>query len=137
MPKVSCLIPSELVYVFYLDFLYVFLCCVSTKEGTWNNRQTFPHHLPIAPPSQCLCESNKLRALSYFQRNLLPTPTHVSLLVCTRRKAVFSCSKPAPLNLRPERRVGEKQRRVPAQMMHIAILRINEAVVQLTNKYLV
>ena len=47
---------------------------------------------------------------------------------------IFPRSKPAPLNLRPERRVGEKQRRVPAQMIHGAIFQIDKAVAQLTKK---
>jgi hypothetical protein len=50
---------------------------------------------------------------------------------------IFPRSEPVPLNLRPERRVGEKQRRVPAQMIHGAILQIDKAVAQLTDKYLV
>ena len=40
-------------------------------------------------------------------------------------------------NLSPERRVGEKQRRVPAQMIHGAILQIDKTVAQLSDKYLV
>ena len=55
----------------------------------------------------------------------------------TGAKLIFPRSKLAPLNLRPEKRVSEKQRRVPAQMIHGAILQIDKAVVLLTEKYLV
>ena len=42
-----------------------------------------------------------------------------------------------PLHLRPERCVGEKQRRVPAQMILGAILVIQKVIATLTGKYLV
>jgi hypothetical protein len=49
-------------------------------------------------------------------------------------KLIFPRSKLAPHELRPERRLGEKQRYVPAQMIHGAILQIDKAVAQLTEK---
>jgi hypothetical protein len=64
--------------------------------------------------------------------DFLPVP--VLLLVCTRAKQIFPRSKLAPLNLRPERRVGEKQWHVVAKMIHGAILQINYAATQLTEK---
>ena len=42
---------------------------------------------------------------------------------------------PKPLHLQPERRVGKKQRTVPAQMIHGAILQIDFAIAPLTEKY--
>ena len=56
----------------------------------------------------------------------LSTPTHVSLLVCTRRKADFPLQQTRATTL--ERRVGEKQRRLPAQMIHGALAAVAQVV---------
>ena len=82
-----------------------------------------PLCFPLISPSERLFRP-------YLAPSAIDFLHHASLLVCTRRKLT-------PLNLRPERRVGEKHRRVPAQMIHGAILRIDKAVAQLTDKYLV
>ena len=50
--------------------------------------------------------------------------THVLLLVCTRHKADVPPVQPGATTLRLERRVGGKQRRVPAQIIPGAILPI-------------
>ena len=81
-----------------------------------------------------------LRALSCAQRNLLSTQTHVSLLVCTRRKAGFPQRNQPPLHLCLERRVGEKQRRVPPQRYLVLFYQskhYTNVIAQLTEKYLV
>ena len=66
---------------------------------------------PRVPQSQSLrvpkpqrlrvLESQSLRALSCTQHNLLSTPTHVSLLVCTWRKADFHLPQTGAPTLAP------------------------------------
>ena len=55
-------------------------------------------------------------------RNLLSTITHVSLLVCTWRKADFPPQKTHANTLAPGEACRQKQRRVPAQIILGAIL---------------
>ena len=78
----------------------------------------------------------RLRALSCNQCNLLSTPTtHVSLLIGA--KLIFSLSKLVPLNLRPERRVGEKAEACSSANDTDQLIPIDKAVAQLTENILV
>ena len=69
------------------------------------------HYLMHIPYTHTNTHAHTQRALSCTQRNWLSTPTHVSLLVCTRRKADFPPAQPGATTLRLERCVGEKQSR--------------------------
>ena len=96
-------VSTIIIIIFLLGKSFAFVCAVYSLlvcKLRLCCSSDLPWHVKIATPT--VLSANALRpgifwstsqiwpwALSCIQRNWLPTPMHVSLLVCTRRKADF------------------------------------------------